>query len=77
MLTIRFQRQDVPCMQRLAVRRGQVERRDLVAQEAPLLWYVNVLEPSEGYTMQIDNVILQGWDRKEGDEGCVDANNSS
>lgn len=76
MLTIRLQRQDVPCMQGLAVWCCQVERSDLIAQEAPLLRYVHVLKPCKCYTMQVDNVILQGRDREKRYKGSVDANDS-
>ena len=49
MLAIGIEWENVPGMQPLSVRGGNVERRDLVAEEAPLLRDIDVLEPGQGH----------------------------
>jgi hypothetical protein len=48
----------------------------LVAQKTPLFRDVDVLEPRERDTMQVDDMVLQGGDGEERDEGCIYAYNA-
>lgn len=72
-LAICLEREDMPRVQGLAVRRGEMKWRDLVPQKAPLLRHVDVLEPGQSYAVQVNYMVLEGRDGEEDEEGEVEA----
>lgn len=60
-------------MQCFTVWCDHVERRDLVAEEAPLFGYIDVLEPCQGHSVKIYDMILKGPYREESQKCEVQA----
>lgn len=62
MLLVEPHRQDVPSVQGLSIPGLQSEWSDLVVKKTPLLWDSDVLEPGEGYAVEVDDLVLEEWD---------------